>query len=77
MKDLMMLFALGRGQKITLSNVIFGVIGTLVFFLIIVAAGLISGYWQWAVIGAIPAILLAIALAIMIPINIRRNSNYW
>jgi ABC-type Mn2+/Zn2+ transport system permease subunit len=60
--------------RITLSNTIIGVIAAVLFSLGVVLAGVISGYWQWAVIGGIWTIIFGGVLAVIIKLNIQRNT---
>jgi hypothetical protein len=53
----------------------------LIFFVLccigLVIYGLVSGYWQWSVIGGICAVIFVILAVVCVFLNIRKNSNRW
>jgi len=75
--DRMMMAFFAGGRKVRIADGIAGTIIAVLFSLGIAVAGAIGGYWQWVVIGMIPAILFTIITVILIIINIRRNTPRW
>ena len=43
----------------------------------IIVYGIVSGYWQWCIVGGITAIFFALLAVLFIYLNIRKNSNFW
>jgi hypothetical protein len=43
----------------------------------IIVYGFKSGYIEWALVGAVSALIFSITTTVLIILNVRRNSNRW
>jgi uncharacterized membrane protein len=65
------------GKELSWGLAAIGAIFFVICSLGVVIYGVVSGYWQWCVVGGIVGVFSAICAAICIYLNIRQNSNRW
>ena len=77
MKDIIMLFALNRGHKPSMTLRIVSMAFILLCAIGAVIAGIITGNGFLLMVGIMATVTYAIILAILIIINIRKNTVRW